>query len=583
MTCSQTTASEPSPGARSSAVRAARETAVSIELSVMPPSWWIRSSRSAATMPSADSRATSASTRSPAGETLAPGNTLRCAVPGSCSSSSRTRSVRSAGTVILSWRSTVSALRAVLRRRRAGAGGVVGDVADLGAGVGPLRADRGEGAQQDLADVEDLHVVLRLAVLLLRVQRVAEHRDAERARGGDDVGIQLERLIGALGVDPLADLLLHPHARAAGAAAEAAVLAAVHLLRGQPLDGVEDLARRCVDLVVPAEEARVVVGDLAVDRRDRRQPALLDELAEQLRVVHDLVVATGLRVLAAQRVEAVRAGGDDLAHAGHAALEDPDVLHGLHLEDELVAEAAGRVAGAALAVTEDGEFHAGDVEQLGDRLRHLLRAVVDGAGAAHPEQVLDVVVERPLGHLDLEVELLDPVVADGGLHTPRVAAVLDVAQHHAGFRREVRLDEHLVAPHVDDVVDVLDVDGALLDAGAAVGAAPQDVGVDDPALLEGAHQWAVGLRIVGALDAGVAARPDLLVAGLQHVVVGGGLRRGLLAEQVGGLRVEMVAEVHDHHLRAERLARVPGRALALAPPALGAGGEVEHPLPGEVL
>ena len=161
--------------------------------------------------------------------------------------------------------------------------------------------------------------------------------------------------------------------------------------------------------------------------------------------------------------------------------------------------------------------------QLGDGLGDLLGAVVDGAGAADPEQVLDLVGDRAVDHPDLEVELLDPLLADVAAHAPRVAAVLEVAQHHAGLGGEVRLDQRLVAAHVEDVVDVLDVDRALLDAGAAVGAAPQDVGVDDPALLEGADQRAVRLGVVGALDAGVARRPGLLVAGPQDVEVGCGL------------------------------------------------------------
>ena len=156
---------------------------------------------------------------------------------------------------------------------------------------------------------------------------------------------------------------------------------------------------------------------------------------------------------------------------------------------------------------------------------------------------------------DLEVELLDPLLADVAAHAPRVAAVLQVAQHHAGLGGEVRLDQHLVAAHVEDVVDVLDVDRALLDAGAAVGAAPQDVGVDDPALLEGADQRAVRLGVVGALDAGVAGRPGLLVAGLQDVEVGRRLARRLRAEQVRGLGVQVVPQVHDQHLRATAACR----------------------------
>ena len=62
---------------------------------------------------------------------------------------------------------------------------------------------------------------------------------------------------------------------------------------------------------------------------------------------------------------------------------------------------------------------------------------------------------------------------------PRVALVLDVAEHEAGLGRELGLHQHLVAAHVDDGVDVLDVDRALLDAGAAGGAGPEHVGVDD--------------------------------------------------------------------------------------------------------
>jgi hypothetical protein len=98
-------------------------------------------------------------------------------------------------------------------------------------------------------------------------------------------GLVAERLVDPLDVDLLADLLLHPHPRAAGAAAEAALLAPVHLGVAQALDGAEHLARRRVDLVVPAEVARVVVGDVAVDRVYRHQPALIDQLGEQLRVV----------------------------------------------------------------------------------------------------------------------------------------------------------------------------------------------------------------------------------------------------------------------------------------------------------
>ncbi len=77
----------------------------------------------------------------------------------------------------------------------------------------------------------------------------------------------------------------------------------------------------------------------------------------------DLVVAAELRVVVLQHVEAVRALRDDLLHAH--AVERLDVLHGEHLEDVLVAGAAGLVAVAHLARAEDREVDAGPLQQLG--------------------------------------------------------------------------------------------------------------------------------------------------------------------------------------------------------------------------
>ena len=66
--------------------------------------------------------------------------------------------------------------------------------------------------------------------------------------------------------------------------------------------------------------------------------------------------------------------------------------------------------------------------------------------------------------------------------------MLEVAQHDAGLLGERGLHEHLVAAQVDDVVDVLDVDRALLDARPAGGARPQHVGIDDAVGAVGADQ-----------------------------------------------------------------------------------------------
>ena len=134
--------------------------------------------------------------------------------------------------------------------------------------------------------------------------------------------------------------------------------------------------------------------------------------------------------------------------------------------------------------------------------------------------------------------------------SPRIALVLDVAEHEAGLGRELGLHQHLVAAHVDDGVDVLDVHRALLDAGAAGRARPQHVGVD-----HGCRPGSPPRR----------------------------RRPGCVCMHPVGVGEHVVAQIHDEELRRQRLAGVPGRALRLAPPALGAGGHVEELLPREVL
>jgi len=331
-----------------------------------------------------------------------------------------------------------------------------------------------------------------------------------------------------------------------------------------------------------------VVGHGLVDRLDRREVALGDELAQQLGVVDDLVVAAELRVLVLDGVEAVRAGRHDLdaVLALRAdGVEDLDVLLPEHLEDELVAEPAGRVTGAGLHRPQYGELDAGRVERSANaRLTFFERS---SRPPAQPTQNRYSTSSGMLPSTTLTSKGRPSIQSVRELlFMPHgFALVLEVAQHHAGLARERGLDEHLVAAHVDDVVDVLDVDRALLDAGAAGGAAPEHVGVDDAAVGLGADQRADGLL-------GRAAE-DPLVAGLGHVVVGVGARvvevrhvvlwRGLAPEDVGRLGEQVVAQVHDDELRAQRLAGVPRRALALAPAALGAAGHVEVGVPAEVL
>src|SRR6185436_2473312 len=155
----------------------------------------------------------------------------------------------------------------------------------------------------------------------------------------------------------------------------------------------------------------------------------------------------------------------------------------------------------------------------------LLRLVVERPGAADPEQVLRLRRQLAVEDRYLEGQVLRPVQPVAGVLRPRVALVLQVAEQHPELRGELRLDHHLVAAHVDDVVDVLDVDRALLHTRPAGGARPQHVRVDHATGLGRPDQWAGRL---------LRTRPGhAREAGLGHAVVtvgpgGGEVDRTLL-------------------------------------------------------
>ena len=235
-------------------------------------------------------------------------------------------------------------------------------------------------------------------------------------------------------------------------------------------------------------------GTAGVRRVHRLQVALLDQLVQQLGVVDDLVVTAHLRVFVAQGVEAVSTGNNDLAllrrHALEGVVQGLDVLLSQHLEEELVTGTTGGVTRAAFVLAQDGELHTSGVQQFRYRAGRLGGVVVVDTGATDPEQVLGVVevldVLAEDRHLDaVGLRLLDPVGALVVVLAPRVALGLHVLEQATQLGRELGLGQHLVAAHVDDVVDVLDIHRALLDTGATVGAGPQDVRVDNAHLALG--------------------------------------------------------------------------------------------------
>ena len=189
-----------------------------------------------------------------------------------------------------------------------------------------------------------------------------------------------------------------------------------------------------------------------------------------------LVVPAELRVLVQQRVEAVGALRDDLLHAH--AVERLDVLHRQHLEDVLVARAAGRVAGAVLGRAEDGEVDVGPLQQLGHRLGDLLVLVVEATRRSRPSRGTRGRTGSPPSTISMPSSFVRPVGPVALAHAPRVAGVLHAAVGGAELGREVRLHQRQVAPHVEDLVEDLDVDRADLVARLARGAGPHLLGGD---------------------------------------------------------------------------------------------------------
>lgn len=102
--------------------------------------------------------------------------------------------------------------------------------------------------------------------------------------------------------------------------------------------------------------------------------------------------------------------------------------------------------------------------------------------------------------------------------------------------------------HVDDVVDVFDVDGVLFDVGIVCGARLEHVGVDDVVVGEVADEWVHGLVGIGIYDAWEVGFG--YVCAVRLVCVDGGvLWRGLAADEVWGFGEQVVVQIYDQEFR----------------------------------
>src|SRR5271156_3903010 len=327
-----------------------------------------------------------------------------------------------------------------------------------------LCADAG-GFRYQLREVADSHRFFQRAGL----HRVFEHRHAEWASDCDALGLGLLQLIEALLIDARALVFFLPEASAAGAAAERAILRLLDLLELGAGDRTKRAAGAVPFAIVARHVARVVIGDALGDLAARLQAPGLDELVDKLGFVQDRVVAAEVGILILQIVKAMRALRTYAPRL--VAIESLDVLRGDGRVQVFVAEPARRVAGASLLASEDRKLNARLFHQARERLANALIALVVRSGASHPIQHVDLRRIFELGNLG-NFQSLGPFGALLLREAPRIALVLDALERARQLGREPRFHQDVVAPHVDDSLDVLDADRAALFAPSARGASP---------------------------------------------------------------------------------------------------------------
>src|SRR6266478_1438734 len=160
----------------------------------------------------------------------------------------------------------------------------------------------------DLGDILDRHFLFSLYPL----DAIVKHRDAEGAGSGQDFGSRLQCLIHTGLVDPLADALLHPGATTAAATAEALVAMTAHLRYAVAVEHRQHATRLIIDVVVAPDVTGIVVGQFTLVKAFGKFDLLISQKpVDEDGVMHHFIVASKLWILVFDRVEAVRAGGDD--------------------------------------------------------------------------------------------------------------------------------------------------------------------------------------------------------------------------------------------------------------------------------
>ncbi|MBA7604920.1 hypothetical protein ES703_12048 [subsurface metagenome] len=154
-----------------------------------------------------------------------------------------------------------------------------------------------------------------------------------------------------------------------------------------------------------------------------------------------------------------------------------DVGLGKDLIQVLIAYAPGRVSAASFFHSQNSELDAEMVEDSCHRLCDFFVAVIIGSNASHEEQEIDFFSWN--FREDGDVQLLHPVSPGVTPHTPWIRVVFQAFEGCGQFFRKLAFHEHLIPPHVQDLVHMFDVDRTVVHTGTACCAGPEFIFLND--------------------------------------------------------------------------------------------------------
>jgi len=256
-----------------------------------------------------------------------------------------------------------------------------------------------------------------------------------------------------------------------------------------------------------------VEGELAHAARlgIEHELALLDQFGDELRMVEDLVVAAHLWVLVLEYMQTVRAGRDDLLYFLAFMVSMfccASIWYSISLP---VRRAASPQQVSSMPST--AKLNPRLAQNVHQSQSVLLHPVVVGARAAHPQQPFGI-------RLLVERGTLWPSAQScaGRRPGPRVAVLLQVLEGAHQIAGYLFLQQHQIAPHLQDLAWVVDDTRAHLQASAAGGTRPQHLfaGTAADQIARLARFFSGGVAMLEAFDE-IVKRPTIRQARL-HVV-----------------------------------------------------------------